>query len=65
MLSSYIKEAYFQVDFMWVVEHLMAPSPWVRGCDVDLPETVFLRENGKADFITRMEKDGCLAKMSN
>lgn len=43
-----------EMDFCWLIEHLLSPNPRIKGCHIKVPDSVFLR-NGK--FVLRVKTD--------
>lgn len=43
-----------EMDFSWLVQHLLSPNPRIRGCHIRIPDTVFLRD-GK--LVLRVKSD--------
>jgi len=51
------------VEFQQLIEWLFANSDKIKGAQILFPDTVFFEE-GKPSFIARVDKEGCLFKIT-
>lgn len=52
-------------QFMWLMEHLLPPSPEkFKGCELIFPDTAFF-ENGCCKCIIKNDEDYCLVQVKN
>ncbi|CAI2381583.1 unnamed protein product [Moneuplotes crassus] len=53
-------------DFGWLIKHLMSPISALKGCQINFPETIFIKDSsatkgeGIIEFLAQNDKDGCL-----
>ncbi len=52
-----------EITFRDLIDKLFANSEKIKGAQILFPDTVFFDE-GKPLFIARIDKDGCLIKIS-
>lgn len=52
-----------QIEFVRLIEYLLATSDKIKGAQILFPDTVFF-EDGKPNFIARIDKEGCLFKVT-
>lgn len=53
------KHKFEKQSFHWLIEHLLAPSEKICGCELWVPDTA-LFEQGKPKLVVRTDKDGFL-----
>ena len=60
----YIVHYTTQKDFKWIIQHLTSPTNNLKGCEINIPESVFFCKNGKPEFMLKKDKDGCLVAIT-
>ena len=58
-------------EFPWLIQHLTSPNVHIKGCQVNFPETVFMKsppfngDDGKVEFMIFSDKEGYLRSITN
>jgi len=58
------KGEYERKNYVWLLDQLCSPTEKIRGCHVNVCETVGF-ENGKPVHIIKMDKDNCVYKITS
>ena len=62
--KSYVQKHTQKKDFEWIMQHLTSPCNTLKGCEINILESVFFKSNGKVDFIAKNDKDGCVTAIT-
>ena len=52
------------MDFWWLIQHLISPHPKIRGCHIKIPDTVFFK-NGKINLRIKSDHENFLIPIRN